>query len=277
MTTSAPESNPSSSSSPTLPTFETTFAVPLSCDSCISDITTALQQNVPGIQNITASLKDQIVSITGNAAPSAIVSAIEATGRDAILRGSGKAESAAVCILETHAESVKLNEQVRGLVRMVEVIPKDKEGRDVGEALVLADMTLKGVAEGRYNVSVRETGDISQGPRSVGGVWDWFNKAKEDENRKGRDVKGVFGTIEVGKNGMGSSFVDRPVRIWELIGRSMVVSRAEFGKEEKEDENTLVGVIARSAGVWDNDKTVCSCSGKTVWEERKEQRGKGML
>ncbi|CAK1360386.1 unnamed protein product [Cercospora beticola] len=275
--TSAPGANPSSSSSSTLPTFETTFAVPLSCDSCISDITTALQQNVPGIQNITASLKDQIISITGNAAPSTIVSAIEATGRDAILRGSGKAESAAVCILETHAEKVALHEQVRGLVRMVEVVPKDKEGKDAEgrEALVLADMTLKGVAEGKYNVSVRETGDISQGPRSVGGVWDWF-RAKE-ENRKGKDVKGVFGTIEVGKNGMGSSFVDRPVRIWELIGRSMVVSRAEFGKEEKEDENTLVGVIARSAGVWDNDKTVCSCSGKTVWEERKEQRGKGML
>ncbi|KAM3421559.1 hypothetical protein BST61_g1946 [Cercospora zeina] len=268
----APNESRNSSSSP-LPTFETTFAVPLSCDSCISDITTALQQNVPGVQQITASLQDQIVSVTGNAAPSAIVSAIEATGRDAILRGSGKAESAAVCILETHCESVALHEQVRGLVRMVEVVPKDQEENDAREALVLADMTLKGVAEGTYHVSVRETGDISRGPRSVGGVWDWL-KAKE-EGRK--DVKGVFGTIQVGRNGMGSVFVDRSVRIWELIGRSMVVSRAEFGEEEKEDENTLVGVIARSAGVWDNDKTVCSCSGKTVWEERKEQRGKGML
>ncbi|KAF2210566.1 hypothetical protein CERZMDRAFT_45072 [Cercospora zeae-maydis SCOH1-5] len=275
MTTSSSEVPKEShnSASSTLPTFETTFAVPLSCDACISDITTALRQNVPGIHKITASLPDQIVSVTGNAAPSAIVSAIEATGRDAILRGSGKAESAAVCILETHCEKVALHEQVRGLVRMVEVVPKDQEGKSVGEALVLADMTLKGVGEGTYHVSVRETGDISQGPRSVGGVWDW-SKAKE-EGRK--NVKGVFGTIQVGRNGMGSVFVDRPVRIWELIGRSMVVSRAELGKEEKEDENTLVGVIARSAGVWDNDKTVCSCSGKTVWEERTEQRGKGML
>ena len=26
-----------------------------------------------------------------------------------------------------------------------------------------------------------------------------------------------------------------------------------------------------------DDKTVCSCSGKTVWQEREEQRDRGML
>ena len=61
-----------------------------------------------------------------------------------------------------------------------------------------------------------------------------------------------------------------------MVGRSIVVSRKTEGFE-KEDQDTLVGVVARSAGVWDNDKTVCSCSGKTVWEERKDQQAKGML
>ena len=61
-----------------------------------------------------------------------------------------------------------------------------------------------------------------------------------------------------------------------MIGRSIVVSR-KTEQFDKEDPDTLVGVIARSAGVWDNDKTVCSCSGKTVWEERTEQTSKGML
>ncbi|KAI5360395.1 Putative heavy metal-associated domain, HMA, heavy metal-associated domain superfamily [Septoria linicola] len=249
-----------------LPEFETTFAVPLSCEACIKSVSTSLHA-LPGISSVSASLADQLIHITGNAAPSAIVRAIEDTGRDAILRGSGKAESAAVCILETHSSRVPMGEVVRGLVRMVEVVPK---GGGEGEALVLADMTLKGVSEGTYNVSVRETGDISQGPRSVGGVWDLM-KGREEK------AKGVFGTIQVGRNGLGSVFIDRPVRIWEMIGRSMVVSKQKAGEEDKEDPDTLVGVIARSAGVWDNDKTVCSCSGKTVWEERKEQRGKGML
>lgn len=49
----------------------------------------------PGINKVDASLKEQLVTIEGTAAPSAIVAAIEATGRDAILRGSGKSNSKA--------------------------------------------------------------------------------------------------------------------------------------------------------------------------------------
>lgn len=224
----------------------------------IKDVQTSLYK-ITGIHNVSADLKSQMISVTGNAAPSAIVSAIQDTGRDAILRGSGKADSAAVCILETHASSVK--DHVRGLIRMVQV----------GPSMTLLDMTLRGVSPGIYNVSVRETGDISEGPESTGGVWDMVQSKQES-----RPVKGVFGTIEVGKSGLGSVFLDKPIEIWELIGRSIVVSRQQENLK-KEDPDTLVGVIARSAGVWDNDKTVCSCSGKTVWEERQEQSAKGML
>ncbi|KAK5169746.1 copper chaperone [Saxophila tyrrhenica] len=249
-----------------IPPFETTFAVPLSCESCIKDVSSSLYQ-LEGINNVSASLKDQLISITGTAAPSQIVSAIESTGRDAILRGSGKAESAAVCILETHASTVR--EQVKGLIRMVQVSP----------TMTIIDMTLKGASPGTYDVSVRERGDISEGAASTGGVWDAVQAAQEKQPRV---AKGVWGTIEVGQSGLGSVFLDKPIQIWEMIGRSIVVSRrAENGKQreklEREDADTFVGVVARSAGVWDNDKTVCSCSGKTVWEERKEQTSKGML
>lgn len=210
---------------------------------------------------MTADLQSQLISVTGNAAPSAIVSAIQDTGRDAILRGSGKAESAAVCILETHASSV--TDHVRGLIRMVQVSPN----------MTLLDMTLRGVSPGSYNVTVRETGDISEGAVSAGGVWDLVQAKQASPPRP---AKGIFGTIEVSQSGLGSVFLDKPIQIWELIGRSIVVSRQQ-DRFDKEDPDTLVGVIARSAGVWDNDKTVCSCSGKTVWEERKEQTAKGML
>ena len=93
-----------------------------------------------------------------------------------------------------------------------------------------------------------------------------------------QQARGHFGSIEVGKDGKGNVFFDKPISIWEIIGRGMVVAEQEKeGKYDQEDPNTLVGVIARSAGVWDNDKTVCSCSGKNVWEERKEQVGRGMM
>jgi len=240
--------------------FQTTFAVPLHCDSCVQDVSGVLKQ-INGITKVEANLKDQLVFIEGTAAPSAIVSAIEATGRDAVLRGSGRSESAGVCILETHATSVV--DPVRGLARMVEVSPR----------LTLVDLTIKGLSPGRYEATVRETGDISHGAKSTGRIWE----ALKASVGLSSPPRGYFGSVEVGQDGRGAVFLDRPVAIWEMIGRSMVVSKSREGPFEREDPNTLVGVIARSAGVWDNTKTVCSCSGKNIWEERKEQKGKGVM
>jgi len=239
--------------------FQTLFAVPMTCESCVKDISGSLYQ-LGGITKVEANLKDQLVSIEGTAAPSAIVTAIQSTGRDAILRGTGGTNSAAVCILETHADTVE--DKVRGLARMVQVSP----------TLTLVDLTIRGLEPGIYWATVRETGDISKGALSTGGIW-------TDPKEGALKPRGVLGTIKVEKGGVGSVFIDRPFHIWEMIGRGMVVSKQHEGEGrfQKNDENTLVGVIARSAGVWDNDKTVCSCSGKTIWEERKDEVSKGML
>jgi len=158
----------------------------------------------------------------------------------------------------------------------------------VAPQTTLMDLTLRGVQPGRYRATVRERGDISRGPESVGGVWEAVKAAV-----LGREGRGELGVVDVGGDGVGGAFIERPVSIWELVGRGVVVARvgglALHGRREEQmpvhqeekldrnDKDTLVGVIARSAGVWDNDKTVCSCSGKTVWEERQEQTGRGML
>lgn len=154
-----------------------------------------------------------------------------------------------------------MSEKVKGLARMVQVAPN----------MTLVDLTIRGLAPGSYWATVRQTGDISRGAVSTGAIW---TEPKEGALKP----KGVFGTVQVGKDGFGSVFLDRPIQIWELIGRAMVVSKQHEGEgHAANDENTLVGVIARSAGVWDNDKTVCSCSGKTLWEERKDEVRKGMF
>ncbi|KAE9374438.1 Cu,Zn superoxide dismutase-like protein [Stipitochalara longipes BDJ] len=239
--------------------FQTLFAVPMTCESCIKDISGSLFK-LSGIQKVEANLRDQLVTIEGTAAPSAIVAAIQSTGRDAILRGTGGSNSAAVCILETHSNTV--SDKVRGLARMVQVAPN----------LTLIDLTIRGLSPGSYWATVRETGDISNGAISTRGIW-------TDRKEGALKPRGFLGTVQVGKDGIGSVFLDKPIQIWEMIGRGMVVSKQHEGegKFEKNDEDTLVGVIARSAGVWDNDKTVCSCSGKTLWEERKDEVKKGML
>jgi len=208
-------------------------------------------RELPGIIGVDVRLKEQLVRIEGTVAPSEIVRAIQSTGRTAILRGSGK-HGAAVSILETHA---KVANPVRGLARMIQVSPK----------LSIVDLSVHGCSPGRYYASVRENGDISRGAASTGDIC-----AEKGE------PWGRFGGFEVDETGSGSVFLTRPVKIWELIGRSFVVSKKESGFATN-DPDTLCGVIARSAGVWENEKTVCACSGKTIWEERTEQVGKGMI
>ncbi|CEI62744.1 hypothetical protein FVEN_g5264 [Fusarium venenatum] len=242
--------------------FETLFAVPLSCDGCIKAVSDSLYK-LGGIKNVEGNLKDQLVSVKGTAAPSAIVEAIQATGRDAILRGSGASNSAAVSILETFEDPVdglyeEPSRDVRGLARMVQV----SSGR------TLVDLSIRGVSPGTYRATIRAYGDLKNGATSTGPVW-----AGEDKK-----PRGDLGLVQVGEDGRGTSFVDHGFQIWEVIGHAMVLTRQEENAEPlKNDKDTVVGIIARSAGMWDNDKTVCSCTGKTLWEERKDEVEKGML
>ncbi|TFB06080.1 Superoxide dismutase 1 copper chaperone [Trichoderma ghanense] len=241
--------------------FQTLFAVPLSCDGCVKSVSDSLYK-LDGITKVEANLKDQLISVEGSVAPSAIVEAIQATGKDAILRGSGASNSAAVSILETFDQQersdVDNSREVRGLARMVQVSPER----------TLVDLTIRGVAPGNYRASIREYGDLKDGAASTGPVWSGGEKGAP---------KGDLGVVQVSKDGRGSVFVDHPFKIWEVIGHAMVLTRQDESAPLKNDDNTVVGVIARSAGMWDNDKTVCSCTGKTLWEERQDEVKKGML
>ncbi|KAF4454730.1 putative LYS7-copper chaperone for superoxide dismutase Sod1p [Fusarium austroafricanum] len=242
--------------------FETLFAVPLSCDGCVKAVSDSLYK-LGGISHVEGNLKDQLITVKGTAAPSAIVEAIQATGRDAILRGSGASNSAAVSILETFEDPVdgfyeEPSRDVRGLARMVQV----NSGR------TLVDLTIRGVSPGTYKASIRAYGDLKNGATSTGPIWSGDDKK----------FRGDLGVVEVGEDGRGATFVDHGFQIWEVIGHAMVLTRQEEkGEPLKNDKDTVVGIIARSAGMWDNDKTVCSCTGKTLWEERKDEVKKGML
>ncbi|KAH6625063.1 superoxide dismutase [Chaetomium sp. MPI-SDFR-AT-0129] len=269
--------------------FQTLFAVPMTCEGCAKDVSGALHR-LPGITKVEANVQDQLVSVEGTAAPSAIVEAIQATGRDAILRGSGTSNSAAVSILETYhhrPDTIEVtpagtsggswvNERlVRGLVRLVQVSPTE----------TLVDLTIRGVPPGTYHASVREYGNLKDGATSAGPVWsgrDASSSSSSNTTSKDSAPRGILGTVEVGPNGYGNAFLNRPFQVWEVIGHALVVSKHEEHDRAnaaplQNTEDTVVGVIARSAGVWDNDKTVCSCTGKTLWQERKDEVGKGML
>ena len=241
------------------PAYQATFSVPMTCKACTDDISGALSK-FPGIQSTEFSLPDQLVTTTSTTPPSTIISAIQSTGRTAIIRGTGTANSAAVCILETPPSPTPPTEPqpspVKGLARLIQL----------SDRITLLDLTLTGLAKGTYKASIRQAGDISAGAKSMGGVFSGFEGNK----------KGELGHLEVDTSGKGALIGEVDWRVWEMVGRGIVVEKIDADKKGEEND-VIVGVIARSAGVWENEKVVCGCSGKTVWEEREEMVGKGML
>ena len=151
----------------------------------------------------------------------------------------------------------------------------------VSPAATLIDLTLRGVSPGTYRATIRASGDLSAGASSTGPVWSGTDMGGAALDEAG-EPRGVLATFEVGTDGRAAVFLDKGLQVWEVIGRGMVVTRQEEkvcrgGSVWQDDEDTVVGGIARSAGMWDNDKTVCSCTGKTLWEERKDEVKKGMM
>lgn len=216
--------------------FTTRFAVPLKCENCKQAVSTSLLA-LPGVEEVSVDIPNQAVVVTGRAAPSKMIAAIEGTGRSAILRGSGEPGSSAICILETTGPP--FHERVRGLARIIRNSPQS----------ILIDLTVQGVTPGNYVATIRQTGDISDGAASTGQVW-----GSDILSKQGDKPRGVLGTVQVGVDKKGSAFLERSIQIWEIIGRSMILSRGT--PEVREDQTALVGVIARSAGIWENDKKV---------------------
>lgn len=241
--------------------FETVFNVPMECESCVKSVKDALK-GLNSVESYQVDLKTQTATVLGNTPPSEIVKAIQSTGKDAIIRGTGKANSAAVCILESFDPKDKF-QPVKGLARIVAVSDLD----------VYVDLTVNGVKKGNHFLLVRQSGNLSNGAFSTGAV---FHAFAPIEVVQPSDISTKINSLNAFDSdsllSSGQSFFHASLKIKELIGRSMVLSNL------RDDINSeaLCGVIARSAGAWENDKLVCSCTGKTVWQERVDAINRGV-
>jgi copper chaperone for superoxide dismutase len=96
-----------------------------------------------------------------------------------------------------------------------------------------------------YTISVHEYGDFS---------------GEELDNCGEVLVK--VGAILADGNGRGSILVEQ-VRadLSQLIGRSICLT------ETRTQTRKIAGIIARSSRAFSNEKKICTCSGKTLWEE----------
>lgn len=233
-------------------TFETVYSVALSCGGCVESVSKSILKN-EGIKEVKCDIATQTVSVEASTPPSKIIESIQETGRDAIIRGTGKPNSAAVCILEDFNNipvdlsnlSSSTDRNVYGLARLIKM--------DGNQTFV--DLTLTGMKpHGEYFASFRSNGDLSNGPMSCGSSLYTLPKMSCDDNGKCQQ------------------FVSVPLSMDNTIGRAMTVST----DSTKVFIDSMVGVIARSAGAWENEKYVCSCTGKNIWQERSDAKDRGI-
>lgn len=88
---------------------------------------------------------------------------------------------------------------------------------------------------------------------------------------------GNLGNLQVDENGH-AEYVssNSKVKVWDLIGRAVVIYEDEddYGKGNKPSsaidggvgKGVAAAVIARSAGVGENYKNLCTCDGTVIWE-----------
>ena len=226
----------------------TEYAVQMTCEKCVAKVHGVL--GPLGLQHYAISLPEQVVTVKSaprEHAPSRLLSVLRSTGLTSLLRGIASPyitastpytyPGAAVCIFESFKGAAQgwAQNVNKGLSRLVQI--DDSE--------ILVDLTVDGLEpHSEYQLQIRECGDLSQGSQSTGDVLHSVGTLQTDAKGSGELVKEVQGFA-----------------MWQLVGRSLVL------QSRKGSDFDIAGIIARSAGLFQNTKRVCACSGKTLWEE----------
>ena len=251
----------------------TEFAVNLTCNKCVR-VTENVLKETPGISNFKVDLDNQSVVVTSTKATNELKSLIESTGKRAVVLGTGLNKpqekepgylGAAVAMMGGLIGAGK----VEGVIRFVQV---DKEN-------CVVDGTIDGLkAFGQHALAIHECGDISEGCSSVGEHFNPRNMRHGSPESNERHV-GDLGNIVADEMGRSEfKFSDSLVKVNDIIGRSIVVAEGKDDFGESAHPLSLIngncgnllscGIIARSAGLFQNSKRICACDGVTLWDER---------
>jgi hypothetical protein len=234
--------------------------------------------------------------LTSAATSSQLANVLQGTGRRVIIRGASTASpklpsQAAVSILESPflvpkydtslagstlalspsslapsqplsgSKEEESSQTVFGLCRFAQIAPRT----------VLMDMTIRLPSPTKtglipsphvFDVYVSATGNLIDPPHTTG-----------------RPLVSL-GRIQPDEDGYGDLFRDVEGELRDWIGRACVVEAmacVQTSPVKSAAGRIFTGVVARSAGAWGNEKTVCSCSGSTVWEEVRDVAKKGEL
>ncbi|XP_054775922.1 copper chaperone for superoxide dismutase, chloroplastic/cytosolic [Prosopis cineraria] len=225
-----------------LPDLLTEYMVDMKCEGCVNAVKNKLQ-TVNGVKNVEVDLSNQVVRILGSTPAKTMTEALEQTGRRARLIGQGVPEE----FLISAAVSEFKGPDVFGVVRLAQV----------NMELARIEANFSGLSPGKHGWSINEFGDLTRGAASTGRV---FHPTNEENNKQ---PLGDLGTLDANEKGEAHfSGVKEKLRVADLIGRSVVV----YATEDKTESGVAAAVVARSAGVGENYKKLCTCDGTTIWE-----------
>eukprot|EP00262_Sarcandra_glabra_P016695 TRINITY_DN5525_c0_g3_i1.p2 TRINITY_DN5525_c0_g3~~TRINITY_DN5525_c0_g3_i1.p2 ORF type:complete len:321 (-),score=50.15 TRINITY_DN5525_c0_g3_i1:1493-2455(-) len=220
----------------------TEFMVDMKCDGCVSAVKNKLVV-LDGIKSVDVDLTNQVVRVLGTLPVKTMVDALEQTGRKARLIGQGSPED----FLISAAVAEFKGPFIFGVIRFAQV----------NMELARIEASFSGLSPGKHGWAINEFGDLTKGAASTGKVFNPTNQIILKE------PLGDLGTLDVHETGEAYfSGAKQMLRVADLIGRSIVV----YETEAKSDPGIAAAVIARSAGVGENYKKICTCDGTTIWE-----------
>ncbi|KZS17408.1 Copper chaperone for super oxide dismutase, CCS1 [Daphnia magna] len=143
-----------------------------------------------------------------------------------------------------------------------------------------AALETSGKRPGPHGFHIYSSGDLSQGCDSIGDHYNPYNRPHggPNDNIQNRHL-GDLGNILSDESGRAAfRIIDKHIKVHDVIGRSVAVTAQadDLGRgsniSSKMDGNSGerigCGIIARSAGILENTKRICLCSGVTLWDEK---------
>ncbi|ESQ35579.1 hypothetical protein EUTSA_v10008232mg [Eutrema salsugineum] len=226
-----------------MPQLLTEFMVDMKCEGCVNAVKSKLI-TIEGIENVEVDLLNQVVRILGSSPVMAMTQALEQTGRKARLIGQGVPQD----FLVSAAVAEFKGPDIFGVVRFAQVSME----------LARIEANFTGLSPGNHSWSINEYGDLTNGAASTGNLYNPF----QDHN--GTEALGDLGTLVADQSGeVFYSGKKEKLKVVDLIGRAVVVYKTE---DNKSGPGLTAAVIARSAGVGENYKKLCTCDGTVIWE-----------
>ncbi|EDV23287.1 Copper chaperone for superoxide dismutase [Trichoplax sp. H2] len=232
------------------------FAVHMTCNTCVDKVKDALN-GVEGIDNYMISLAEEQVIIDSALPMAQLHNLLVTTGLTVIMRGQGAATEGASHL--GAAVSILSGTSVKGLVRFTQ-LSADK---------CMIEGTVDNLRPGNYDIKIHEYGDLSDGCNNCGDIFNPYEYPHGNNNTSARKL-GDIGSMTANKNGRAMFRIeDDTVKVWDVIGRSVIIHDKQVESSGKSLASRITcGIIARSAGLFENSKKFCACDGKTLWEDK---------